>query len=35
MGANTYIIKPVTFDALLETIEHIKRYWLDTASTAN
>ena len=34
LGANTYIVKPTTFDALLSTIEHIHMYWLETASVA-
>lgn len=32
MGANTYIVKPASFDGLLNTIEHIRSYWLETAS---
>jgi two-component system response regulator len=32
LGANTYIIKPVSFDALLEVVENIRSYWLNTAS---
>ena len=32
LGANTYIVKPANFDELLRTIEHIRAYWLDTAS---
>jgi len=33
LGANTYIIKPVSFDALLHVVENIRSYWLNTAST--
>jgi two-component system response regulator len=33
LGANTYIIKPVSFDALLNVVENIRTYWLNTAST--
>jgi CheY-like chemotaxis protein len=33
LGANTYIIKPVSFDALLNVVENIRTYWLATAST--
>jgi CheY-like chemotaxis protein len=32
LGANTYIIKPVSFDALLSVVENIRTYWLNTAS---
>ncbi|CAN5573637.1 response regulator [soil metagenome] len=32
MGANTYVIKPASFNDLLNTIEQIRNYWLDTAS---
>jgi len=32
LGANTYIIKPVSFDALLSVVENIRSYWLNTAS---
>jgi CheY-like chemotaxis protein len=34
LGANTYIIKPVSFDALLRVVENIRTYWLATASTS-
>lgn len=33
LGANTYIIKPVSFDGLLSVVENIRSYWLNTAST--
>jgi len=32
LGANTYIVKPVSFDGLLKVIEGIRGYWIDTAS---
>ncbi|MET0244800.1 MAG: response regulator [Flavitalea sp.] len=32
LGANTYIIKPVSFDALLSVVENIRSYWLHTAA---
>jgi two-component system response regulator len=32
MGANTYVVKPSSFSDLLNTIEQIRSYWLDTAS---
>ncbi|RYF97963.1 MAG: response regulator [Chitinophagaceae bacterium] len=32
LGANTYIIKPVSFDALLSVVENIRSYWLQTAA---
>lgn len=32
MGANTYIIKPISFEQLLKVVERIKAYWLQTAS---
>lgn len=35
LGANTYIVKPVNFDALVETIQHIRTYWLETATLAD
>ncbi|MEZ0225465.1 MAG: response regulator [Alphaproteobacteria bacterium] len=31
LGANTYVQKPVDFDALSASIRCIKEYWLDTA----
>jgi CheY-like chemotaxis protein len=31
LGANTYIVKPARFDALLKVVENIRNYWLDTA----
>jgi CheY-like chemotaxis protein len=32
LGANSYIVKPARFEALLKTIEDIRHYWLVTAS---
>jgi CheY-like chemotaxis protein len=32
LGANTYIVKPVTFDSLCRVVQSIKTYWLSTAS---
>ena len=30
VGANSYIIKPVTFDGLVQVMRELSRYWLDT-----
>lgn len=35
LGANTYIVKPVNFDSLVETIQDIHTYWLKTATLAD
>ena len=32
LGANTYIVKPVSFDALIKVVEDIREYWFNTAS---
>ena len=32
LGANTYIVKPVSFDGLLKVLDNIRTYWSDTAS---
>ena len=32
MGANTYIIKPVSFDGLLSIVQQLKSYWIQTAA---
>lgn len=32
LGANTYVVKPVSFDALVRVIREIRGYWLNTAS---
>jgi CheY-like chemotaxis protein len=34
LGANTYIVKPVEFSALLNTVEDIRAYWMNTAEIA-
>lgn len=31
LGANTYVVKPVGFESLLQTIEDIRSYWFKTA----
>ena len=33
LGANTYVVKPVGFDSLLESIEDIRADWVNTAQT--
>jgi CheY-like chemotaxis protein len=35
MGANTYVVKPASFNDLLNTIEQIRGYWLHTASVVD
>lgn len=32
LGANTYIVKPLSFEQLLKVVEQIKSYWLQIAS---
>jgi CheY-like chemotaxis protein len=32
LGANTYIVKPVSYDTLVETIKDICAYWFKTAT---
>jgi CheY-like chemotaxis protein len=32
LGANSYIVKPISFDALLKVVENIRSYWFQTAS---
>lgn len=32
LGANSYIVKPVSFDRLVETIREIQSYWFKTAT---
>ncbi len=32
LGANTYVVKPVSFDALVRVIQEIRSYWFNTAS---
>jgi CheY-like chemotaxis protein len=34
-GANTYIAKPQSFDALCVTMQKLSEYWFDTAERAN
>jgi CheY-like chemotaxis protein len=31
LGANSYLVKPVSFDALLELVQLLERYWLGLA----
>lgn len=35
LGANTYIVKPVNFDSLVQAIDNIHSYWLKTATLVN
>lgn len=32
LGANSYVVKPITFDALLKVVENIRSFWFQTAS---
>jgi CheY-like chemotaxis protein len=32
LGANTYVVKPVSFDSLVTTIQDICSYWFQTAT---
>ena len=32
LGANTYIVKPASYDTLVSTIKEICTYWFDTAT---
>jgi len=32
LGANSYIIKPASFDGLLKVVENIRSFWFQTAS---
>jgi CheY-like chemotaxis protein len=32
LGANTYIVKPISFEAIREVVKAITNYWLSTAS---
>jgi len=34
LGANSYVVKPTTFDKLLQTIEVIHSYWCKTATVS-
>ncbi len=29
IGANSYIVKPVTFEGLVEVMRHVGRYWFE------
>ena len=31
LGANTYIVKPISFESLLQVVQTIRNYWLSTA----
>lgn len=31
-GANSYVVKPVSFDTLVSVIREVRNYWLNTAS---
>ncbi len=35
LGANTYIVKPVSFDLLVSKVDQIRTYWLETATLAD
>jgi CheY-like chemotaxis protein len=32
LGANSYVVKPLTFDELLMVVDNIRSYWFHTAS---
>jgi CheY-like chemotaxis protein len=32
LGANTYVVKPVSFDSLLKVVEEIRMYWQNAAT---
>lgn len=32
LGANSYVVKPLTFDELLSVVENIRSYWFQTVS---
>jgi CheY-like chemotaxis protein len=32
LGANTYIVKPVSYEGLLKVLDNIRTYWSNTAS---
>ncbi|MBC7904851.1 MAG: response regulator [Gemmatimonadaceae bacterium] len=34
LGANTYVVKPVSFDSLLKVVEDIRAYWFNIACIA-
>jgi CheY-like chemotaxis protein len=33
LGANTYVVKPVSFEALVKVVDEIRSYWIETACT--
>jgi CheY-like chemotaxis protein len=35
LGANSYVVKPARFEALLKVVEDIRNYWINTASIPN
>ena len=35
LGANTYVVKPVSFEALVKVVDEIRSYWIETACTPN
>jgi CheY-like chemotaxis protein len=35
LGANSYIVKPARFEALLKVVEDIRNYWINTVSIPN
>jgi two-component system response regulator len=35
LGANTYVVKPISFEALIKVIDEIRNYWLNVASIAS
>jgi CheY-like chemotaxis protein len=35
LGANTYIVKPSSFDSLMKVLEGIRNYWFNIASIAS
>ena len=34
LGANTYVVKPVSFEGLLKVLDDIRAYWYNTAAIA-
>ncbi|WP_369411711.1 response regulator [Longitalea arenae] len=32
LGANSYVVKPISFDGLLKVVENIRSFWFQTAS---
>jgi CheY-like chemotaxis protein len=32
LGANTYVVKPVSYDSLLKFVENIRSYWFNVAT---